>query len=86
MRVWYRAHTACQQEYFLKKLLLCNLSLIDIGCNNARFYGKNCENLCPANCKDNTCHIEHGSCFKCKIGWTGMYCNTSKFTNIVLTI
>lgn len=44
------------------------------------FYGVNCNIHCPTNCKDNTCNIQSGSCFNCKPGWTGTYCNASKMT------
>uniref|UniRef100_A0A8W8NS93 EGF-like domain-containing protein n=1 Tax=Magallana gigas TaxID=29159 RepID=A0A8W8NS93_MAGGI len=46
------------------------------GCNNASVYGSNCDIPCPANCKDNTCHIQSGACSLCKPGWTGVICNT----------
>lgn len=54
------------------------------GCNNTRFYGGNCDNPCPANCINNTCHIQSGACISCQPGWTGIHCNTSKKTNISL--
>uniref|UniRef100_A0A8W8NII6 Fucolectin tachylectin-4 pentraxin-1 domain-containing protein n=1 Tax=Magallana gigas TaxID=29159 RepID=A0A8W8NII6_MAGGI len=46
------------------------------GCNNASVYGTDCDTPCPTTCKDNTCHIQSGSCFKCKPGWSGVKCNT----------
>eukprot|EP00105_Crassostrea_gigas_P039838 XP_019923986.1 PREDICTED: teneurin-3-like [Crassostrea gigas] len=46
------------------------------GCSKASVYGSNCDTPCPENCKDSTCHIQSGSCFNCKPGWSGMYCNT----------
>ncbi|XP_052694729.1 multiple epidermal growth factor-like domains protein 10 [Crassostrea angulata] len=46
------------------------------GCKNASVYGSNCDTPCPTNCKDSTCHIQSGTCFTCKPGWTGTYCNT----------
>lgn len=48
------------------------------GCSKASVYGSNCDTPCPENCKGSTCHIRSGSCFNCKPGWSGMYCNTSK--------
>ncbi|XP_052695522.1 multiple epidermal growth factor-like domains protein 10 [Crassostrea angulata] len=51
---------------------LCEV--IVLGCNNASVYGKNCDTPCPLNCKDSTCHIKSGSCFTCKLGWIGIYC------------
>ncbi|XP_078330682.1 receptor-type tyrosine-protein phosphatase epsilon-like [Crassostrea virginica] len=46
------------------------------GCNTSGVYGEECKELCPANCKDNVCHIQTGKCFGCKPGWTGATCNT----------
>lgn len=56
------------------------------GCDNASVYGTDCDTPCPTNCQDNTCHIQSGSCFKCKPGWSGMYCYTSKMTNVVFNL
>lgn len=61
--------------------ILCNVSWFYIGCKNASVYGINCDNPCPTNCKDSTCHIQSGACFNCTPGWTGVECNTSKMTN-----
>lgn len=61
--------------------ILCNVSWFYIGCINASVYGINCDNPCPTNCKDSTCHIQSGACFNCTPGWTGVECNTSKMTN-----
>nr|XP_034321035.1 multiple epidermal growth factor-like domains protein 6 isoform X1 [Crassostrea gigas] len=47
------------------------------GCNEADMYGSNCDIPCPTNCKYNTCHIQHGTCFGCQPGWTGLYCKTT---------
>lgn len=58
--------------------------IIDTGCSNPGFYGNNCETPCPKSCKDNTCHIQNGTCFSCKPGWTGEYCDTSKMINLIL--
>lgn len=43
-----------------------------------RVYGSSCNKSCPINCKDNMCQIQHGTCFDCKPGWMGTFCNTSK--------
>lgn len=58
--------------------ILKKVSVFYIGCNNAGFYGSNCDKPCPTNCKDSTCHIQNGACFTCKPGWTDMHCNKSK--------
>nr|XP_034321059.1 multiple epidermal growth factor-like domains protein 6 isoform X2 [Crassostrea gigas] len=47
------------------------------GCKVSGVFGINCDKPCPANCKDNLCHIENGSCFWCKTGWTGKFCDTA---------
>lgn len=57
--------------------------LLYAGCNNASVYGTDCDTPCPTTCKDNTCHIQSGSCFNCKPGWSGVKCNTSKMANNV---
>lgn len=62
-----------------------NLPLFDKGCNNVSVYGRNCDIPCPANCKDNTCHIESGVCYMCKPGWSGIKCNTSKMANRIIS-
>lgn len=64
----------------LKTSLLYLLLFISnhAGCSKASVYGSNCDTPCPENCKDSTCHIQSGSCFNCKPGWSRMYCNTSK--------
>lgn len=54
------------------------------GCNNASVYGSNCDTPCPKNCKDNTCNIQNGACFRCTPGWSGVKCDTSKMPNKVL--
>lgn len=56
----------------------CATYLYKTGCNNASVYGRNCDTPCPINCKDSTCHIKSGSCFTCKLGWIGIYCETSE--------
>lgn len=62
-----------------------HLSLFNIGCKNASFYGSNCNTPCPTNCKDSTCHILSGACFRCKPGWTGTYCNSSNMTQFIIS-
>uniref|UniRef100_K1QFV1 Scavenger receptor class F member 2 n=1 Tax=Magallana gigas TaxID=29159 RepID=K1QFV1_MAGGI len=52
-----------------------------IGCRKHGVYGSNCDIPCPINCKDNTCHIENGSCLQCEPGWFGGYCNRSMSFN-----
>ncbi|XP_065934203.1 uncharacterized protein [Magallana gigas] len=47
------------------------------GCKVSGVFGINCDKPCPANCKDNLCHIENGSCYWCKTGWTGKFCDTA---------
>lgn len=59
---------------FKFNLLNLNLNLF-WGCKPS-FYGSNCEVLCPTNCNV-SCHIQHGTCFTCKPGWTGETCNAS---------
>eukprot|EP00105_Crassostrea_gigas_P046747 XP_019930895.1 PREDICTED: multiple epidermal growth factor-like domains protein 6 isoform X1 [Crassostrea gigas] len=46
------------------------------GCNRPGVYGSNCGIPCPINCNYNICHIQQGTCFGCKPGWTGISCNT----------
>lgn len=57
----------------MSKQLIDNIT----GCVRLGVYGTNCDQPCSNNCKDNTCHIENGTCFECKPGWTGIYCKTS---------
>eukprot|EP00105_Crassostrea_gigas_P023566 XP_011443442.1 PREDICTED: multiple epidermal growth factor-like domains protein 10 [Crassostrea gigas] len=54
---------------------LCEVFIF--GCYKSGVYGEKCSNLCPTNCKDNTCHIQNGTCYVCKPGWTGSTCNTT---------
>lgn len=49
---------------------------LNTGCKVSGVFGINCDKPCPANCKENLCHIENGSCFGCKTGWTGKFCDT----------
>nr|XP_022305539.1 receptor-type tyrosine-protein phosphatase alpha-like [Crassostrea virginica] len=44
------------------------------GCLSSGVYGSNCNFSCPINCRYNTCHIQQGTCFECKPGWTGTSC------------
>lgn len=57
--------------------ILCYLFPFHTGCQNASFYGNNCNTPCPPNCEDSTCHIQSGACFTCKPGWSGVECDTS---------
>ena len=49
---------------------------IILGCQTAGVYGESCEQRCPINCRDNTCHIQKGTCFECSPGWRGTTCYT----------
>lgn len=40
-------------------------------------YGKYCNMSCPANCEDDACHIQHGTCLTCNPGWGGTTCSRS---------
>ncbi|XP_052695521.1 protein draper-like [Crassostrea angulata] len=44
------------------------------GCNLSGVYGSNCNTTCPINCRNDTCHIQNGTCSSCKSGWTGISC------------
>ncbi|XP_078329602.1 uncharacterized protein LOC111116888 [Crassostrea virginica] len=46
------------------------------GCKTSGTYGSSCEERCSPNCRDDVCHIQRGTCFGCKPGWTGRTCNT----------
>eukprot|EP00105_Crassostrea_gigas_P040177 XP_019924325.1 PREDICTED: protein draper-like [Crassostrea gigas] len=62
------------QEYELLALTeLCEV--IIKGCETS-VYGSSCNVSCPTNCKENICHIQHGTCSACKPGWSEMHCNT----------
>lgn len=50
------------------------------GCNRSGVFGINCDKPCPSHCKDNTCHIENGSC--CKTGWNGTSCDTDSMQEV----
>ena len=49
-----------------------------LGCKNSGVYGNNCTERCPTNCRDSFCHIQRGTCFGCKPGWEGTFCDTGK--------
>uniref|UniRef100_A0A8W8P1N7 EGF-like domain-containing protein n=1 Tax=Magallana gigas TaxID=29159 RepID=A0A8W8P1N7_MAGGI len=62
------------KEYELLALTeLCEV--IVKGCETS-VYGSSCNVSCPTNCKENICHIQHGTCSACKPGWSEMHCNT----------
>lgn len=67
----------CFRYAFLHVSYVLFTCIFHIGCYKRSVYGSNCDIPCPANCKSNTCHIEHGTCFICKLGWTGPSCNLS---------
>ena len=46
------------------------------GCKTSGVYGNSCQERCPTHCRDNVCHIQRGTCFGCKPGWTGTTCMT----------
>ncbi|XP_078330673.1 uncharacterized protein LOC144624647 [Crassostrea virginica] len=46
------------------------------GCERSGVYGYKCDQQCPTNCKDKVCHIQKGTCFGCKPGWTNTTCNS----------
>lgn len=50
----------------------------NLGCNKPGVYGSSCNIPCPIDCKNATCHIQNGTCFDCKPGWTGTTCVISK--------
>lgn len=52
--------------------------MVILGCETPGFYGDSCELRCPTNCRDNTCHIQKGTCFGCSPGWKGTTCNKGK--------
>lgn len=62
---------------------ILSIFFLDKGCKRARFYGSNCDIPCPVNCKDSTCNIQSGTCFTCKPGWIGHYCDSSKIKNVI---
>lgn len=51
-------------------------------CKNYSVYGTGCDTECTINCQDNNCHIQNGTCFACRPGWTEDSCETS--TNVKL--
>ena len=50
------------------------------GCQASGVYGDSCKERCPANCRDNVCHIQKGNCFGCSPGWMDTICNRSMIT------
>lgn len=80
---WYYTSASMIQNIVFFNVLW-NIHVFETGCINAGFYGSNCDIHCPMNCKDNTCHIQNGTCFMCNPGWTGVYCDTSKTINLFL--
>lgn len=40
--------------------------------------------LVPQTVNSRVTYRINGTCFRCKHGWTGVYCNTSKMTNQIL--
>lgn len=44
------------------------------GCPTSEYYGENCSLHCPENCQDGHCHIVDGTCFGCKVGYSGANC------------
>lgn len=79
----------------LTKTCYINCSLFDVffltithflfeGCDTL-MYDNNCA-PCPTNCEDNICHRQHGTCFTCKPGWVGMFCNKSMINEIIQLI
>lgn len=57
-------------------LTLCYISIsFNIGCKRKGVYGTACNISCPVACKNETCHIQHGTCLECELGLYGNYCN-----------
>ena len=50
------------------------------GCQTGGVYGNSCKERCPANCRDNVCYIQKGTCYECDPGWIDTTCNTSMIT------
>nr|XP_022311642.1 uncharacterized protein LOC111116883 isoform X2 [Crassostrea virginica] len=64
------------EKYQLENILTELCEVIIMGCQTAGVYGESCEKRCPTNCRDNTCHIQKGTCFGCSPGWNGSMCYT----------
>nr|XP_022311625.1 receptor-type tyrosine-protein phosphatase epsilon-like isoform X1 [Crassostrea virginica] len=64
------------ENYQLENILTELCEVIMMGCQTAGVYGESCEKRCPTNCRDNTCHIQNGTCFGCSPGWNGTMCHT----------
>ncbi|XP_034321050.2 uncharacterized protein [Magallana gigas] len=62
-------------EYQVMDVLTELCEVVVQGCKMPGVYGSKCDNLCPINCKDSTCHVENGTCFGCKPGWIGTSCD-----------
>ena len=45
------------------------------GCPRSGYYGGDCSNLCPRNCKGGVCDIVNGTCKSCVDGFKGLQCN-----------
>ena len=60
--------------------------MIVSGCKTSGVYGNNCQERCPTHCRDNVCHIQKGTCFGCKPGWTGIICITRMIENTILFV
>lgn len=55
-----------------------------VGCRDYRYYGDNCNLLCPPNCQERRCDINTGHCLGCKPGYQGTNCSQSMCMIIVL--
>nr|XP_022311640.1 multiple epidermal growth factor-like domains protein 11 [Crassostrea virginica] len=64
------------EKYQLENILTELCEVIVMGCQTTGVYGESCEKRCPTNCRDNTCHIQQGTCFGCSPGWKGTMCYT----------
>ena len=61
-------------------MLLIITQIFNSGCQTSGVYGNDCKQKCPINCKDNVCHIQMGTCFRCASGWMDLTCYTSMIT------
>lgn len=62
-------------EYQTTNVFIELCEVIVLGCNDSNVFGRNCDKPCPTTCSERKCHIVHGTCLKCRPGWTGYYCN-----------